>query len=505
MRLLRFLLLALICVSTVMRTEAKDKRSVLEIDNQTLYDKLKGGWAGQTIGVCYGGPTEFRYQGRMIADSIAIPWDGNGYIKSWMERFPGLFDDIYMDLTFVETFNRIGLDAPVDSLAMAFANAEYNLWEANQTARYNILSGIMPPASGHWKNNPHADDIDFQIESDFAGLMNPGMPNSATEVCDRVGHIMNYGDGWYGGVYVAAMYSLAYVCDDIECVVTQAMRCLPEKSRYRRCIEDVVAEYRKNPTDWKKAWQMCAEKWDLNLPCPTGAFVPYNIDAVLNGAYVTIGLLYGNGDFEKTMDIATRCGQDSDCNPSSAAGVLGTMLGYSKIPEKWIASLREAEDIVFAYTSSSMNDVYLMSYSHALEMVLRNGGNIDGEKIAIVSQEPKPVAFEASFDGLKPVSKDLVGVLLGEGPVERSVECDGFVLTGGVTGDKDTGYVAEVEVTIDNDVVDVVKMPVDFATRRYDVYWNYDMDGQSHNIGLRLLNPSSKNDVKVNYLMQLRR
>ena len=63
---------------------------------------------------------------------------------------------------------------------------------------------------GSWKNNPHADCIDYQIESDFAGLMSPGMPNTASEISDKIGHIMNYGDGWYGGVYVGAMYSLAF-------------------------------------------------------------------------------------------------------------------------------------------------------------------------------------------------------------------------------------------------------------------------------------------------------
>ncbi|MGB7295503.1 MAG: hypothetical protein WBC70_07925 [Candidatus Aminicenantales bacterium] len=52
--------------------------------------------------------------------------------------------------------------------------------------RYNILNGFAPPQSGHWLNNPHADDIDFQIEADFAGLMSPGMPNSAALICDEV-------------------------------------------------------------------------------------------------------------------------------------------------------------------------------------------------------------------------------------------------------------------------------------------------------------------------------
>ncbi len=61
-----------------------------------------------------------------------------------------------------------------------------------------------------------------------------------------------------------------------------------------------------------------------------GVFVPFNIDAKLNAAYVVMGLLYGNGDFTRTLEISTRAGQDSDCNPSTAGGVLATMIGYDK-------------------------------------------------------------------------------------------------------------------------------------------------------------------------------
>ena len=129
-----------------------------------------------------------------------------------------------MDLTFVEVFERLGIDAPVDSLAMAFANAPYPLWHANQAARYNILNGIMPPLSGDWRFNPHADDIDYQIEADYAGLMSPAMPNTASEISDKVGHIMNYGDGWYGGVYMGAMYSIAFASNDVEFIVTEALK-----------------------------------------------------------------------------------------------------------------------------------------------------------------------------------------------------------------------------------------------------------------------------------------
>ena len=151
----------------------------------TFKDKIKGGWAGQTIGCTYGGPTEFKYRGALIHDDTPIIWYDD-YARETFELDPGLYDDVYMDLTFVEIMARCGIDAPADSFALAFAHAPYKLWHANQAARYNILNGIMPPASGHWINNPHADDIDFQIEADFAGMMTPGMPNTGDRKSTRL-------------------------------------------------------------------------------------------------------------------------------------------------------------------------------------------------------------------------------------------------------------------------------------------------------------------------------
>jgi hypothetical protein len=340
----------------------------------------------------------------MIQDYVPISWN-EGCIKNFFDHFPSLFDDIYMDLTFVEVFERLGLDAPVDSFAHAFAYADYGLWHANQAARYNIVNGIMPPASGHWLNNPHSDDIDFQIEADFAGLMSPGMPNTACEISDKIGHIMNYGDGWYGGVYISAMYSLAFVSDDINLIVSEALKVIPEQSRFYKCMSGVIRWYKRYPNDWKQTWAECEKKWNQDIGCPEGTLLPYNIDAVINSAYVIMGLLYGQGDFYKTIDIATRCGQDSDCNPASAGGILATMMGYSKIPEYWMKNLREVEDRNFAYTDMSLNRTYEASFKHAVATIERNGGTLSENKITIKCQSPVPVQFEQGFEGLFPIGR----------------------------------------------------------------------------------------------------
>jgi hypothetical protein len=252
---------------------------------------------------------------------------------------------------------------PVDSFAISFAKDDYKLWHANQAARYNILNGIMPPASGHWMNNPHADDIDFQIEADFAGMMTPGMINASSTICDSIGHIMNYGDGFYGGAFMSAMYSAAYVTDDIHLVINEALKIIPAESRFYKTIADVIAWHKQYPDDWKKAWFEIEKKHSSEKGCSEGVFNAFNIDASLNAAYVVMGLLYGEKDFFKTMDVATRCGQDSDCNPATAAGILGVMIGYKNIPAYWKPALEEAEDLKFPYMNISLRDIYGLAIS----------------------------------------------------------------------------------------------------------------------------------------------
>lgn len=470
--------------------------SEFSLSKEALMNKIKGGWAGQVIGCTYGGPTEFKYNGTMIQDYISIVWDETR-MEWYYHNAPGLYDDIYMDLTFVDVFEREGLDAPALSHARAFANAEYNLWHANQAARYNILNGMEPPASGHWENNPHADDIDFQIEADFAGLMNPGMVNSSSEVCDRVGHIMNYGDGWYGGVYVAAMYALAFYSDDIPFVVSEALRSIPEESEFFRCIHDVVIWHSQFPDDWKRTWFEVEKKWSSDIGCPDGVFQPFNIDAKINAAYIVIGMLYGDGDFGKTLDISTRCGQDSDCNPASAGGILGAMLGYDAIPDYWKQGLDKVEGMDFKYTTISLKDTYDMSFRHALEMISRNGGESETEELRIPLQEPVAVPFERAFEGHYPVKMMDLGwdgknLKAGaESSYEFDFEGKGFVVRGAAIKEDDSLQDSEllVEVYVDGELYEEAKMPTAFATRKHEVCWKYNMPQGQHTVKLVLKNP----------------
>lgn len=470
------------------------------ISKSRLHDKIKGGWAGQTIGVTYGGPMEFRYNGTIINDYQPIPWY-EGYVKQTMVETPGLYDDLYMDLSFVEVFEREGLDAPVTSHAKAFANAGYPLWHANQAARYNILNGILPPASGYWENNPHADCIDYQIESDFAGLMSPGMPNVASKISDKIGHIMNYGDGYYGGVFLGACYSLAFVSDDIPFIISEALKSIPAESKYHQVIADVINWHKIYPNDWKQTWFALQQKWAQDIGCPDGVFMPFNIDATINSAYVVIGLLYGQGEYSKTLEITTKCGQDADCNPSSAGGILGTVLGYEKIPAYWKKGLKDAEDIDFKYTSTSLNKVYAIGYKHALQNIARNGGDTSRQIIQLPYSAPVAVPLEQSFGAEYPIAQRYVNKLL-EDSYSFDFTGTGFVVKGETARWQSTNpAVFEMEVYIDGQLYETAILPVAYTTRRHELTWKYKLPDGVHKVRLKLLKPIAGEQCRISDIL----
>jgi hypothetical protein len=359
------------------------------IEPEVLKDKIAGGWAGKMIGVTYGAPTEFQAKGRIYDEPINWkPADIRG--SMWQ-------DDIYVQLTFLMSMDKYGIDAPAKKYQEMFARAGYPLWHANMQARKNYYDSIFAPSSGSPEYNLHADDIDFQIEADYIGFMCPGMPATATEIADKIGHIMNYGDGVYGGIFVAALYSGAFFDSDIATIIEKALRSIPYESDYYKIIRDVIKLHNQYPTDWRASWQELENKWgDVDI-CGDGAGQPFNIDAKLNGAYIVMGLLYGEGDPVKTLEISTRCGQDSDCNPSNALAVLGVIKGFSGLPDYMQQGVKDMGDSLFINTTYSFYSAVRATYKYATDLIIKDGGKVTGSKIMVKIQEPVAPENEVSF------------------------------------------------------------------------------------------------------------
>lgn len=471
---------------------ADSNEKTVTISKELLKDKIKGAWAAQTIGVTFGLPAEFEYNTTMIQDYQKLEWNDSAMWVEYRDR-PGTYDDIYMDLSFMRVIEEQGVDAPAQAFAESFSNADYELWFANQTARYNIQHGLTPPESGHWLNNPCADDIDFQIEADFAGLMSPGMVNSAVEICDKVGHIMNYGDGYYGGVFVATLYSYALISNDpadIESIVEKAIAVIPAESKFAQCVNDVIKWHKEDPVDWKSTWFKTSRKWSSDIGSPLGVFQPFNIDAKINAAWVVMGLLYGDGDFTRTFEIATRCGDDADCNPATAGAILASIVGFKNIPEFWLQGLDKVEQLPFMGTTISLLDAYDMSYRHAEAMIKRNGGEVKDNEVVILLQEAKPIPIEVAFEGHYPTGK-VVPKTIGD-EIVFEFEGIGFALAAPPDGKEyKTNHVFETEMYIDGELVEKAKLPTEINKRRFTPFWRYQLPMGKHKVVIKILNPVS--------------
>jgi hypothetical protein len=380
--------IALVVVSAMPASAAGPRR----MSRDVLEDKIRGGWAGQMIGVSYGAPTEFRALAKVY--DAEIKWSPE-MVANAIDQ-----DDLYVEMTFAEVMDRIGLSATTAQYGDMFRDAKYSLWHANAGARRNLSRGIRAPLSGHPRYNIHANDIDFQIESDFIGLMCPGLPRCSNRYADRVGHVMNYGDGVYGGMLFGAMYAAAFFETDPRRVVEEALRSLPAASGYAAVVRDVLAWHAQSPDDWRKTWEALEAKWDKDDVCPDGSGSPFNIDARLNGAYVVLGLLYGGGDFARTLEISTRAGQDSDCNPSSAAGILGVMLGYRAIPDRFKSGIPPLADTKFAYTNYSFNSIVASTLARAEKNIVEAGGRVAASEVVMPAQTPTPARLEQWDSGV---------------------------------------------------------------------------------------------------------
>jgi len=412
------------------------------IKPEVLKDKIAGGWAGKMIGVTYGAPTEFRAQGKIFTDSIK--WKPSD-IKGSMWQ-----DDVYVQLTFLMSMDKYGIDAPAKKFQEMFAKAGYPLWHANMQARKNYYDSIFAPNSGSPEYNLHADDIDFQIEADYIGFMCPGMPNTGAAIAEKIGHIMNYGDGVYGGIFVGALYSEAFFESDILKIINKALLSIPSESDYSKIIKDVIKLHQQYPADWQKSWKELEAKWgDVDI---CGAGITFNIDAKLNGAFIVIGLLYGEGDPVKTLEITTRCGQDSDCNPSNAMAVLGVIKGFSGLPEDMQKGVKSMGDSIFINTTYCFNSAVASTNKYARDLILRDGGKISDDNIMIKIQSPAVHSPEVSFPDV--VFDQIIPVFDGKGwnfkggwkPFEITSEGDKKIIKQSMYAEK-TGDELEIDFT----------------------------------------------------------
>ena len=384
------LIVCLNLVAVVMPPAAQTAET-RRISVEEYRDKMKAGWVGQMAGVTWGAPTEGAFIDQIIPEEKVPKWQP-GTINDAFNQ-----DDCYVEMTFLRTLEQYGLNVSIRQAGIDFANSRYSVWCANANGRSNLRRGIAPPDSSHPQFNKNPNDIDYQIEADYSGLIAPGLPQFAIQMGEKFGRLMNYGDGMYAGQFIGALYAAAFFESDPAKLTETALQAIPAGCQYAGMARDLLAWNRADPNDWQKTWRLCQEKYRKNPEFQKGS--TGIIDCRINGALVLLGLLYGQRDPDRTITIAMRGGEDSDCNPSSAAGVLFTTMGFSKLPERFTKELSQTN--IFSHTAYSFPRLVAVCEKLARDVVVNSGGKIKKqhgkEYFVLPVRAPQPSKLELSW------------------------------------------------------------------------------------------------------------
>jgi len=322
--------------------------------NVELQDRIAGGWLGRAAGCLLGKPVEkipregiktiLQSNGTWpLSDYITAqgipeellekyPWNRHSGRESLRENIVGMTEDDDMNypmlnLHVLETY---GPQFSTEQIAQTWLSLlpALSTFTAERVAYLNYLSGVQPPETATIKN-PYREWIGAQIRADIWGWVSPGNPAQAAELAWRDARLSHVRNGIYGEMFFAAVIAAAFVTKNLAQAIAQGLAQIPQNSRLAAAIHFALAIPAHEKT-WEGAVDRLYERF--------GAF--HWVHAINNAALVVAGLLYGEGDYERSICNVVMAGWDTDSNGATVGSILGTSLGAARLPRKWIAPLR---------------------------------------------------------------------------------------------------------------------------------------------------------------------
>lgn len=267
------------------------------------------------------GRLELEIEARCLsgAPSLGVAFD---YRQPDSARGFGPDDDTSYEIVALHALERYGPGLTSRQIAAEWLGHVPHIPEelAEGRALQRLRQGLMPPESGR---HGSGEAIGGQMRGEIWGLVCPGRPDLAAEYARRDAEVSHRDNGVYGEQFVAAMTSAAFIEPDPHRLIEAGLRQIPPGSRYAGVIREVIAWHRQHP-DWRETRRLVLDTYP----------------AICNPVYgeagiVALALLYGGGDFERTITIAARCGNDTDCNTATVGALLGCITGAAALPPKW--------------------------------------------------------------------------------------------------------------------------------------------------------------------------
>ena len=96
----------------------------------------------------------------------------------------------------------------------------------------------------------------------------------------------------------------------------------------------VLKFHDERPENWRECYKYVRENWGYDK-------YPGNCHIIPNAAVIILSLLYGEGDYSKTVCICNMCGWDTDCNAGNVGAIMGVVCGIDGIEDKWIKPVND--------------------------------------------------------------------------------------------------------------------------------------------------------------------
>ncbi|MDD6262629.1 MAG: ADP-ribosylglycohydrolase family protein [Clostridiales bacterium] len=321
--------------------------------------KIAGAWYGRICGCLLGKPVEglrtealipllemtgnypmHRYILKSdITDEICARFDSGFRTRCWADNIScaPVDDDTNYTVLAQLMIDRCGREfTPENVCNMWVASQSRNAYcTAERIAFRNIVNGYRPPNTAKYKN-PCREWIGAQIRGDYYGYINPGNPELAAEMAWRDASISHIKNGIYGEMFVAAMLSCAACSDDMTGVIRGGLGQIPAGSRLYKAITGVIEKFEKG---------VSAEDCMADIHAEYDEHTAHGwCHTISNAMIVAAALLYGGGDYGRSVCLAVQTGFDTDCNGATVGSVIGMMKGVKAIGAEWTDPIKGVQD-----------------------------------------------------------------------------------------------------------------------------------------------------------------
>ena len=350
----------------------------LSLGEEDLRDRVRAAWLGRCAGCTLGKPVEGwtreeirrylelagEYPIRNYVPRLEPMPEGFEMHPSWRDavrgnvRFMARDDDIDYTILGLHILETYGFGFGTEDVAEQWMSHMPFLatYTAERAAYRNLVYGLRPPDTAGYRN-PYREWIGAQIRADIWGYVCPGDPARAASLAFKDASLSHTANGIYGEMWASALIATCFVARDMRTALEATLALVPPRSRLAEALRHVLSLY-----DLRIEWEAARDELE-------NSYGHYSwVHTINNAAVVAAALLWGEGDYTRTIGLAVQGGWDTDCNGATAGSVFGAMHGTEALPGHWVRPLNDlVRSMVMEFDGSRLSDLAERTVRFALK------------------------------------------------------------------------------------------------------------------------------------------